>query len=99
MSRAPQTLQDFKPVPARQHDVENHQVESLRLREKKSFLPAPRHGYVVFLRRQPLLHGFGDLRLVLHHKDAHTSTLKVSRSYFLVRSRSESFNEAHTLTS
>ena len=70
---------DLDAVAARQHDVEDQQIERLRLRQKKTVLSGRGDADRVLVRFKALLHRARKLRLVFHHQNPHESNVKLFR--------------------
>ena len=70
------SAQDFQAVSARQHEVENKQVEHLGRDEKETILPGACHRYIEALALQPVLQGLGDFELVFDDQDAHDKVVE-----------------------
>jgi hypothetical protein len=68
--------QDLQAVSARQHEVENKQVEHLGRDEKETILPGARHGHIEALGLQPVLQGLGDFELVFDDQDTHDKVVE-----------------------
>ena len=58
---------------ARQHHIQDHQVERLRLNQIEAFFAGVGELHRVIVRLKALLEGFGHFLLVLDDKDVHVS--------------------------
>lgn len=87
VAQAPKIAHDFYAISSGKHDVENQQIELLRLREKESVFACRCHSDDVLFRFETLTNGERQLRLILDRKYPHNSTVEL---FFLTSSSEKS---------
>ena len=67
----PECVQDFEPAPARQHQIENNEVEQLSVGAKEPVFAGMCHDHVVVLRLQGRRDNLRQLALVFDNENPH----------------------------
>ena len=66
-------MQDLKPVPPRQYDVEDDEIESVGVGVEKSLLTRSRHSDPIALFFKTFLECTRNLRFVFYNQDVHNA--------------------------